>query len=74
MKSDDAVNKLSDELLEQIAGGLSGGEVILINATIASMKKEGYSLEAALETFSTIKDPRLRQETLDYVTANWDRA
>ena len=74
MKSEDAVNKLSDELLEQIAGGLSGGEVILINATIASMKKEGYSLEAALETFSTIKDPRLRQETLDYVTANWDRA
>ena len=74
MKSEDAVNKLSDELLEQIAGGLSGGEVILINATIASMKKEGYSLEAALETFSTIKDPRLRQETLDYVTTNWDRA
>lgn len=74
MKSEDAVNKLSDELLEQIAGGLSGGEVILINATIASMKKEGYSLEAALETFSTIKDPRLRQETLDYVAANWDRS
>ena len=74
MKSDDAVNKLSDELLEQIAGGLSGGEVILINATIASMKKEGYSLEAALETFSAIKDPRLRQETLDYVAANWDRS
>ena len=73
MKPDDTFNKLSDELLEQIAGGLSGGEVILINATIASMKKEGYSLEAALETFSTIKDPRLRQETLDYVTANWDR-
>ena len=74
MKSEDAVNKLSDELLEQIAGGLSGGEVILINATIASMKKEGYSLEAALETFSTIKDPRLRQETLDYVAANWGRS
>ena len=74
MKSDGTMNKLSDELLEQIAGGLSGGEVILINATIASMKKEGYSLEAALETFSTIKDPRLRQETLDYVAANWDRS
>lgn len=74
MKSDDTLNKLSDELLEQIAGGLSAGEVLLINATIASMKKEGYSLEAALETFSTIKDPRLRQETLDYVAANWDRS
>ena len=61
MKPDDTFNKLSDELLEQIAGGLSGGEVLLINATIATMKKEGYSLEAALETFSTIKDPRLRQ-------------
>ena len=68
------MNKLSDELLEQIAGGLSGGEVMLINATIASMKKEGYSLEDALETLSTIKDPRLRQETLDYVAANWDRS
>ena len=74
MKPDDTFNKLSDELLEQIAGGLSGGEVILINATIASMKKEGYLLEAALETFSAIKDPRLRQETLDYVAANWDRS
>ena len=74
MKSDGTMNKLSDELLEQIAGGLSGGEVILINATIASMKKESYSLEDALETLSTIKDPRLRQETLDYVAANWDRS
>jgi hypothetical protein len=72
MKSDEILNALPDDLLEQIAGGLDKFEESLVRAAITSMKNEGYSMEGALEVLVDGKYPDVSKEITDYVTQNWD--
>ena len=73
MKSDEVLNALPDDLLEQIAGGLDKFEESLLRAAITSMKNEGYSMEDALKALEDDKLPDISKEIADYVTQNWDQ-
>lgn len=72
MKSDGALNKLPDELLEQVAGGMTDDQERTLKNTVAYLKQREYTLDDALGYFTAVNDPALRREIQDYLIANWD--
>lgn len=72
MEREEMMQKLSDELLEQIAGGMTAQEEQHVRESILSIKEHGLDQEFALRVMDTVDDPVLRQEYCDYIIQNWD--
>ena len=73
MEHEEIMKKLSDELLDQVAGGLDEWQERLLDATMAQMKSEGMSLEDAVKALENDKLPDISKEITDYITQNWDQ-
>lgn len=63
---------IPDELLDQIAGGLSEEVESTLWKAMVALKANGTSLDRTLEIFAKTEDPTLREESLAYIAANWD--
>ena len=72
MEHDGIMKKLSRELLEQVAGGMTADQEQHVRASMLSVKEHGLDQEFALRVMDTVEDEALRQEYKDYIIQNWD--
>ena len=72
MKPDGSLAKLSDDALDQVAGGMTADQEEELHGMAAHLKQMGCTKERAKGYFM-ISDEQLLQEYYDYIDKNWDQ-
>lgn len=67
-----SLNSLSDDSLNQVAGGMTAEQEEEMHGMVAHLKHMGVRSKESAKGYFMFSDEQLLKEYYDYIDANWD--